>query len=741
MRNHIGKVPVPVLVAGALAILGLGVWCLSCALESRNAAFVCSNPAAEIRLTDPIRENEGDRTEHETGSGYSALNEKGSSISSFLTKKHNAGNAVVSEDTIEDREQEETSYRPVRYSTRHILVKFTPEVEEEIDQGEKPPVPGKLQCVLPKGRVWKVEVEADGSVEGLLEEYQGDHADMVQYAQLDYECDAQGGFDKDRLKRFASSIEKRIGNTRLERNEKRKRWMPRDYSSKDGTFLWYLKNIDIEAAWAESFGSPALTIALLDTGVAYEENPIQENELSRLSTTSDGAYIAAQGLEKAAIWVNEGEVPRNGLDDDLNGYVDDVNGFDFIDHDAHPNDDNGHGTHLANLIWHSTTEASVGIAPDCTLMIVKVLDHRGKGFSCTLAEGIYYAVDHGANVINLSLAWPVGLEPGPVVRDAILYAHNAGVIVVAGTGNDARDAVCYPAAYDEVIAVGAVQLDSRLAYYSNRGPEVDVVAPGGNIYLDLDEDLYPDGILQETFDPRYEMTDRGEILADPSRLGYAFLQGTSMATGITTGVIALILSVDPSLDTGGIRDILAKTARDLGPQGRDAEYGYGLINAGDAISFLSGLKGGGLYPAGVNRTLTRKGNIRNDASEKKAPKQSRDKIDKYDKYDDDDHDDDDDNKFRAISARWIGNMDMDDDGYISYKAGGLDCNDHDPAIYPGAPEIANDGIDQDCNGEDLVLTYVSPCSNCECAEGTGADPEIPEYVTCDNGEEIGEGCI
>ncbi|MGA1843942.1 MAG: S8 family serine peptidase [bacterium] len=737
MKNHIGKVPVPVLITGGLALLGLGVLCLFCALESRNAAFMCSNPAAEIRLTDPIRENDGDRTDHETGSGYSAMNEQGSSISSFITKKHNTGDAVVSEDPLEDREQEETSSRPVRYSTRHILVKFTPEVEEEIDRGEKPPVPGKLQCVLPKGRVWKVEVEADGSVEELLEEYQGDHADMVQYAQLDYECDAQGGFDKDRLKRFASSIEKRMGNKKLQQKPKRRWGKSEKYSSED-SFLWYLKNIDIETAWVKTFGNPSVTVALLDTGVAYEEYPIQEHELPRLSTRSE-SYMNAQGLERAAIWINEGEVPGNGMDDDLNGYVDDVNGFDFIDRDAHPNDDNGHGTHLANLIWHSTTEASIGIAPDCTLMIVKVLDHRGKGFSCTLAEGIYYAVDHGADIINLSLAWPVGLEPGPVVHDAILHAHNAGVIVVAGTGNDARDAVCYPAAYNEVIAVGAVQFDSRLAYYSNHGPEAEVVAPGGNLYLDLDGDRYPDGILQETFDPRYEMTDRGEILADPSRIGYTFLQGTSMATGITTGVIALILSVDPSLDTGGIRDILAKTALDLGPQGRDAEYGYGLINAGGAISFLSGLKGRGSYLAGVNLSLTKKGNIRNAVTEKDAPKKLKDKRDKHD--DDDDDYWDDDNKFRAISAWWIGNMDMDDDGYVSYMAGGLDCDDHDPAVYPGAPEIANDGIDQDCDGEDLVLTNVNLSNNCECAEGTEADPEIPEYVTCDNGEEIGEGCI
>jgi len=735
MKNHRGKVPVPVLMTGALAILGLGVLCLFCALESRDAASLRSNAAPVIGLRDSIRGNSGDTIDPVTGSGHAAINEKGSSIPSFLTKKRNTADAVVSEDLLEDREQDETSSRPVRYSARHILVKFASEVEDEIDRGEKLQVPGNLQCMLPRGRVWKVEVEPGGSVEELLEEYRGGHAHMVQYAQLDYECDAQAKVDKDRLKRFASAIGKRIGNMRLEKNEKRKRGMAAKDSSKDGTFLWYLKNINIETAWTETFGSPAVTVALLDTGVAYEEYPIQEHELPRLFT-QNGAYTTAQGLERAAIWVNEREVPGNDIDDDLNGYVDDVNGFDFIDHDAHPNDDNGHGTHLANLIWHSTTEASLGIAPDCTLMIVKVLDHRGKGSSFTLAEGIYYAVDHGADIINLSLAWPVGLEPGPVVHDAVLYAHNAGVIVVAGTGNDARDAVCYPAAYDEVIAVGAVQLDHQLAYYSNQGPEVDIVAPGGNVYLDLDYDLYPDGILQETFDPYYKMTDREEILADPSRLGYAFLQGTSMATGITTGVIALILSVDPSLDTGGIRDILAKTALDLGPQGRDTEYGHGLVNAGGAISLLSGLNEGGSYLAGVNLTLTKKGNIWKDTLEKKAPKKSENKKEK-----DDDDDNDTYDKFRAISARQVFNIDMDQDGYVSYQVGGLDCNDHDPAVYPGAPEIANDGIDQDCDGEDLVLSYVSPCTNPECLSGTEADPEIPEYVTCDNGEEIGEGCI
>ena len=466
-------------------------------------------------------------------------------------------------DIIENNENKEKAGRVVNYNRKHILVKFLPEIEDGIDMGGEPEVPGKLKCMLSKGRVWKIEVGEDETVEELLEKFHMDHSHMVQYAQLDYECDAQGGRGYGPLKNIFSEINKKIGkDKKIKVSEKKKEIIQRLKGSKtlnSNSFLWYLEQINIENVWEETSGDPKVLIALLDTGVAYEDGNIQAHEYPRLSSDAEH-YKTALGLEGLNLWTNPNEIPGNGIDDEGNGYVDDVNGFDFIDYDTHPNDDNGHGTHLANLIAHKVGNENVGIASNCTLMNLKILNHRGKGYSSTLAEGIYYAADHGADVINLSLAWPVGLEPGPVVQEAISYAVSAGVIILAGTGNDSQHSVCYPAAYDDVIAVGATQLNWTRAYYSNIGPEVEFMTPGGNIYLDQDFNGYPDGILQETFEPKYDFIDSTDILANPSQFGYDFLQGTSMATAIATGVVALLRSIDNSLDLTEIREILRKTA-------------------------------------------------------------------------------------------------------------------------------------------------------------------------------------
>jgi hypothetical protein len=217
-------------------------------------------------------------------------------------------------------------------------------------------------------------------------------------------------------------------------------------------------------------------------------------------------------------------------------------------------------------------------------MPVKVLNKNGSGTYTQVANGIYWAVDHGAQVINLSLG---GDSPSATLEDAVAYAYNKGVTVVAAAGNDSSDVLAYPAAYDAyVIAVGATRYDETLSYYSNYGPSLDIVAPGGDLNVDQNGDGYKDGVLQNTFNPNTK---------NPSDFGYWFFQGTSMATPHVSGVAALLIAngnADVNKDgissPDEVRSVLQNTAEDKGPTGRDNTYGYGLVNAYAALKWTSG---------------------------------------------------------------------------------------------------------------------------------------------------------
>ncbi len=617
------------------------------------------------------------------------------------------------DDPVEETAKEDKSASRINYHKKHILVKFSPEVEDEIEQGNKPNIPHELKRMISRGKVRQIEVGEGESVEKLLEKYNTEHSHLIQYAQLDYECEAQGMdtysligkkkilalrdrkaggklWKEDEIDEFKKLLDNRKGNPHLFGFiETGADYAIEEYffsgdPLKNDQFLWHLDDINIRVAWDETSGDPSVVIAVIDTGVAYEDADLQEHEYSRVASLSDG-YKKAPGLQNSNLWINSREVPENNVDDDRNGYVDDVNGYDFIDGDGYPHDDNGHGTSLTNLIAYNFEENTIGLASQCSLMILKVLDHRGRGFSSTLAEGIYYAADHGANVINLSVAWPPGLDPGPVVSEAIAYAAKAGAVIVAGTGNNSRNKICYPAAYDEVIAVGATRLDRARAYYSNYGYKLEIMAPGGNNYLDLNLDGYPDGILQETFQPRYHNSSSGEILADPSSFGYEFLHGTSMATAIVTGVVGLMISIDPGLDLIDIRNILYNTATDLGPAGWDKEYGYGLINAGEAVAHIC-------------YGWENKDNKWNDAGKK--------------------------NKFRKKKSK------------------GQDSDDYQDPTWPEEDPNNNidnndDGLDQD-NNQDYPGYPGQPCPHPDCLN----DLEIEaECDSCLNDEEIEGECL
>jgi serine protease len=299
--------------------------------------------------------------------------------------------------------------------------------------------------------------------------------------------------------------------------------------------------IEMEAAWAIETGDPNVIVAVVDTGVAYEDY---------------GVYRRAPDLAETAF----------------------VQGYDFIHEDTHANDDQGHGTHVAGTIAQSTNNrvGVAGIAFGCSIMPVKVMDANGVGTVFGITQGITYAVNHGARVINLSLG---SSEPSMALEDALALAYQQGVTVVCAAGNDylKGNPVEYPAAYHTYcIAVGATRFDNRRAPYSSTGSYVDVVAPGGDLTVDQNGDGYPDGILQQTF------------VKDPTAFAYYFFQGTSMAAPHVSGLAALLIS-HGIRGPDAVRRAIQSTATDLGPAGWDPEYGWGLINAGVALAYQAAL--------------------------------------------------------------------------------------------------------------------------------------------------------
>jgi len=311
-------------------------------------------------------------------------------------------------------------------------------------------------------------------------------------------------------------------------------------------FQWHLDNpisggIGMEAAWDIQTGDPNVIVAVLDTGVAYEDF---------------GSFRLAPDLAGTLF----------------------VPGYDFVNDDAHPNDDDGHGTHVTGTIAQSTNNGRgvAGVAFGCSIMPVKVIGRDGFGSQFDIAEGIYFAVRNGAHVINMSLG---GGGQSRTMRDAVAFAYSWAVTVVCAAGNEFQqgNSPSYPAAYDRYcIGVGATRYDETRAFYSNTGSYVDVVAPGGDLNVDQDGDSYGDGVLQQTF------------RRDPNDFRYYFFQGTSMAAPHVSGAAALLVSNGIS-DPDMIGKILETTAKDLGPAGWDEAYGWGLIDVGAALRLAARL--------------------------------------------------------------------------------------------------------------------------------------------------------
>ena len=322
-------------------------------------------------------------------------------------------------------------------------------------------------------------------------------------------------------------------------------------------YQWHLDNpehggINVEEAWDIETGSPDVVVAVIDTGVAYEDY----REGWGWWGTS---YYQAPDLAQTSF----------------------VPGYDFVNDDNHPNDDDSHGSHVAGTIAQSTDNGIgvAGVAFNCSIMPVKVLDKNGSGTYVDIAEGIRWAADHGANVINLSLGGP---SQSTTLKNACAYAYDKGVTIVcaAGNGYEEGNSPCYPAAYDDYcIAVGATRYDNNRAPYSNTGNYLDISAPGGDLTVDQNGDGYGDGVLQNTFNPDTKQTND---------FGYWFFQGSSVAAPHVSGVAALLISNGVATAPDNVREALQSTAEDHGAPDWDAEYGWGIVDAHAALMWTEG---------------------------------------------------------------------------------------------------------------------------------------------------------
>lgn len=273
-------------------------------------------------------------------------------------------------------------------------------------------------------------------------------------------------------------------------------------------YQWNLPIIETEAGWNISKGSKKVVIAVVDTGVD----------------------LAHPDLKKRL-----------------------VKGYNVLKKNNKPNDDNGHGTHVAGIIASETNnqEGTAGVTWYNKIMPVKVMNKKGYGTSFDISKGIIWATDHGADVINLSLG---NYQPSAIMQEAVQYAFDKNVVLVAAAGNDSTSQPSYPSAFPEVLSVSAVNPDGSLADFSNYGDYIDVAAPGVSI-------------------PSTYFKKR-----------YAALSGTSMASPHVAGLAGLILSLNPKLSNQQVTNIIKTSAIDIGDEGVDNNFGNGIIDIKNALN-------------------------------------------------------------------------------------------------------------------------------------------------------------
>lgn len=315
-------------------------------------------------------------------------------------------------------------------------------------------------------------------------------------------------------------------------------FVPNDISANQ----WHLLKIAAESAWDISQGSSSVVIAILDNGIRLSHQDLNAN-----------------------LWINAGETPGNGFDDDLNGYTDDRNGYDVADNDGDPSPPTGisttdgfnHGTHCAGIA-SAVTNNGTGIASigfNTRIMAVKCTKNSEDGKIISAADdGIAYAIRNNANVISMSFG---SFQSSTTEQFLIATAHGKGITIVAAAGNEDTIAPEYPASYSGVISVGATDQQDKKTSFSNFGPTVSVMAPGLGIYSTIAS----------------------------SNSDYGTFSGTSMSTPLVAGLAALVIATNPSFSADQVKARIQSSAdniNSLNPN-YNGQLGSGRINADRAL--------------------------------------------------------------------------------------------------------------------------------------------------------------
>ncbi len=287
--------------------------------------------------------------------------------------------------------------------------------------------------------------------------------------------------------------------------------MNRAATSKDPSYSqqWYHQIIGTEDAWKVTTGSDNIVVAVIDDGIDLHHR-------------------------------------------DLKGQI--ISPYDVVLNSKSRISTGEHGTHVSGIIASTMNNGvgGTGIAPHVKIMPINVFDGEDALYSDVII-GIQYAIEQDADIINLSIG---GTEPSEMLNDAIQSAYKAGILIVAAAGNEGENTHDYPAAYDHVLAVSATDSSDRIADFSNYGTDIDLAAPGSEIYSSVPHNKYE------------------------------FWSGTSMATPVVAGVAALVWSANPSLTNAQVEEQLYRTADDLGPSGKDIYYGNGRVNASKAVEVI-----------------------------------------------------------------------------------------------------------------------------------------------------------
>lgn len=337
-----------------------------------------------------------------------------------------------------------------------------------------------------------------------------------------------------------------------------------------------------KGSWGQSYQDQYghWKIGLTPTGLGKSAWDIENGEKNPIvvAVIDTGLDYIHPEIAKKNVWINAKEIPGNGIDDDKNGFVDDVMGWNFIENNNNPWDNDGHGTFTGGMIAATTNnrEGIAGINRGVKIMALRALNFMGRGATSHLAKALVYAADNGARVVNVSIE-QLEMEKSKTLQWAVDYAYKKGVLVVVAAGNQGHDtATISPSGLERVITVAATDHEDKRLGFSNWGKYIKIAAPGEEI---LSLRARRTDLLVMAGSKEYKA---GRAIVGPESK-YYHATGTSFASPFVAGVASLILAKNSRLKPDQVEHALLMSADDVDAPGWDQLTGYGRLNARKAL--------------------------------------------------------------------------------------------------------------------------------------------------------------